>query len=104
MAQGLPCPDTSVLMRLARGELPPEEQARVQAHTEQCPTCAATVARSLLGSAEETTALPDQRVLSSSERPLARGTNVGRYVVLDQLGAGGMGVVYAGYDPELDRK
>jgi serine/threonine protein kinase/tetratricopeptide (TPR) repeat protein len=34
----------------------------------------------------------------------ARGSSVGRYIVLDRLGAGAMGIVYAAYDPELDRK
>ncbi|MBK9756439.1 MAG: serine/threonine protein kinase [Nannocystis sp.] len=35
---------------------------------------------------------------------LAMGTVIGRYLVLERLGAGAMGVVYSAFDPELDRK
>jgi tetratricopeptide (TPR) repeat protein/tRNA A-37 threonylcarbamoyl transferase component Bud32 len=32
------------------------------------------------------------------------GTKIGRYTVIDIVGSGGVGVVYAAYDPSLDRK
>ncbi len=39
-----------------------------------------------------------------TESDLQRGALVGRYVVLERIGQGGMGVVHSAYDPELDRK
>jgi tetratricopeptide (TPR) repeat protein len=53
--------------------------------------------------AEATMAAEGSRVRPPA-RPLERGNLVGRYVVLERLGVGGMGVVHAAYDPDLDRK
>lgn len=33
-----------------------------------------------------------------------RGDSIGRYIVIERVGQGAMGVVYSAYDPQLDRK
>jgi tetratricopeptide (TPR) repeat protein len=52
----------------------------------------------------ETLADPDAPARPFEPETLAKDDTLGRYVVIERLGSGGMGVVYACWDPELDRK
>jgi len=57
---------------------------------------------STLGSGGETLNAEDGTSLALPD--LRPGTVIGRYVLTAKLGAGGMGVVHAAYDPQLDRR
>lgn len=68
------------------------------AHLGDCGRCSALVAElvqlSMRGSTSPAT----------PSEVLPRGAELGRYLMLDRLGAGAMGTVYAAYDPSLERK
>ncbi|MFP2934800.1 protein kinase domain-containing protein, partial [Pyxidicoccus sp. 3LG] len=91
------CPSETTLSEFLEGLLPEEHRARVLAHVEGCERCQENVA---LG-ASSTAGAPEP----DADTPLlAKGAMLARYVVLERIGRGAMGEVYAAYDPELDRQ
>ena len=42
-------------------------------------------------------------MITDADAEIRHGTKIGRFVVVGELGKGGMGVVYSAHDPELDR-
>src|SRR5262249_20101608 len=102
----LACPDENTIVALVSGSLPAQARAHVEGHLARCAECRKLVsdlAQSSWGSQKEAAEAPTEP-RPARGRPLAPGEVVGPYVVLAQVGAGGMGVVYAAYDPRLDRK
>src|SRR5262249_54435387 len=92
------CITDEQLLDLLEGRLGEAERRQVVAHVGSCASCrgmAAAVGRM---------AAVDSPDAAEPGLPLLRGTNVGRFVILDHVGSGAMGEVFAAYDSELDRK
>ncbi|QSQ12704.1 serine/threonine-protein kinase [Myxococcus landrumensis] len=94
------CPTTENLLAFGRGLLRGDEASALQVHLDECPSCRVLVAEAVV-SVDEGVSQPPVALSSSF---LGRGDVLGRYVVMERIGAGGMGVVYAARDPELHRK
>jgi eukaryotic-like serine/threonine-protein kinase len=94
------CLDDDLVDRFVASGADGEEQARVRAHLPGCATC-----RRLVSELARASIPSSPPVAGEIDRgPLLRGTEVGRFLILELIGAGAMGMVYAAYDPRLDRK
>ncbi len=105
----IPCLDENQISALFERRLAPEAASAVEGHLDACASCRQLVSevtraqQSLAGAGAFSLPAP-AAVSPLAEEALPRGTLVDRYVVVDRVGQGGMGVVYSAFDPELDRK
>jgi len=108
------CLSDSLLMSILERTIAPAEMANVDEHLDRCEKCRKLVAG--LACDVSTPAQPAQLaqndapatlsiVKSRTINTLSVGTVLAnRYLVLEMVGMGGMGMVYAAYDRQLDRK
>ncbi|MEM6995827.1 MAG: serine/threonine-protein kinase, partial [Myxococcota bacterium] len=86
------CPSEAVLAAYLDGSSTDAARS-LEPHLAECDACRQVIA-----------ALVRTPSRARDTAPPASPARFGRYVVTSRLGAGAMGVVYAAYDPELDRR
>lgn len=104
--------EEKALLEYTLGQLEGEAATSVETHLSSCEECrqrqqnisSAAFSKTAVGSSKDGVPTREDGGGPASNLVLTRGATLGRYVVLEKLGAGGMGEVFAAYDPTLDRK
>ncbi len=108
--------DEEQILQFTLGNLSGEREAQAQAHLVGCEECrrrqqnissivfAKTIAGPISGPPKGPDTRDDRPNPNEPSATITRGMSLGHYVLLERLGAGGMGEVFAAFDPRLDRR
>lgn len=99
-----PCPEENELAALVGRDPEDPASGSLLAHVASCEACRELLDLLDVAPPPSGEAGIEARPGACARPPLPRGSQIGRYVVLEPLGSGATGRVYAAYDPKLDRR
>lgn len=97
------CLDDATALAVLERRVPPGVALEIDAHVDECSDCAhllAALGKMAVGEARPT----GETEPTGDDQDLHAGVKIGRFVIEQPIGRGGMGVVYAATDPELRRR